>query len=151
MSKVYLIMVGEYSDKQCVGYCTSQEEAEKYCAVKNSTSGAWDYLDTYYVEEAKCLDRAVNNHPTLGRAVRMQLSMSGDLLYKENYISCRVAPDVSEYGKDTVFVRVWQKEVDYDLALKAARDLLAKWKAARVESQHEAKDKLKQLEHYLTK
>lgn len=49
MDKVYCIFTGCYSDWDVVGFFTNLEEAENYCALKNSTI-ANDFAKYYVVE-----------------------------------------------------------------------------------------------------
>jgi len=56
---VYVIIQGEYSDQQVVGYCTSEELAEKACAFKRGDSE--EYWDSCRYEVVECLDDIVEN------------------------------------------------------------------------------------------
>lgn len=53
-NKVYIITSGCYSDYSVHGYCTTEVNAKKYCALKNSGEhGRWDQFE---YEEIECLD-----------------------------------------------------------------------------------------------
>ena len=129
MDKIFLIMAGEYSDRHCVGYCTTEEEAQKYCAVKNSTGS---YEDHDY-EEAECLNGAVNGHIDLGVSVDILLTSNGTVISVCDKICTRHKPIVQMKSSGRVSIRIWQKEYDRGRAVKVAQDSFYKWKAEKEE------------------
>ena len=52
---VFIITSGSYSDYYVHGYCTTEEEAERYCFVMNNMKRN-QYDDSYEYEEIECFD-----------------------------------------------------------------------------------------------
>lgn len=133
MGKVYLVMVGEYSDRHCVGWCSTEEEARRVCAARNSAG--WQDGDLYDIEECECLDGTVNGDVCVGWSRVFEFVKTEDGWRKRwngcAYLNSRHAPVVDEdmYGfgrnaRSTVNVRVWRKDEDMAAAQKAALDAL---------------------------
>ena len=147
MSVVYLIMTGEYSAKQCVGYCTTEDKALEYCAVQNGTQGRW--RDEYYYYTCECLDDAIQGNADLGVTVtfRFVLKQSGwnGLENAEQMPSIRHSIEVYPESSDgrSIIIRLWQKEYDPEKARKIVQDALYKWLA---EEEEMSKSKYERLE-----
>lgn len=131
MNNVWLVMVGEYSDRCCVGWCSTEEEARKVCAVRNWRGGnLFDY------EVCGCLDRTVAGNVCAGWTREFEFCRDDDgwkVRYcSEPWLLVRHAPYIGEMEKSPgasprltqVRVRVWQRDDDVDRAKKAALDAL---------------------------
>lgn len=141
MKKVYLIMVGEYSDRRCVGWCSTEEEARRVCAARNSAGG--DGGDWYEVEERACLDGSMADEVCAGWSHRFEFVRDADGWRKRwsgfAVLNGRHAPVVRErnvfdgWRSDTpcVRVRVWRKDEDVAAAQKAALDALYEYLAQK--------------------
>lgn len=141
MKKVYLIMVGEYSDRSCVGWCATEEEARRVCAARNSAGG--DGGDWYEVEECESLDGSVAGDVCAGWTHRFEFVRDADGWRRrwvgDAYLNNRHAPVVRErnvfdgWRSDTpcVHVRVWRKDEDAEAARKAALDALYEYLAQK--------------------
>ena len=132
MSEMYLIMTGEYSDRRCMGYCTTEDEARRYCAVKNSAGG----YDEYDYEAAECLDGKVCGDSEAGVTVKVSFRWWGgewrmDRVY-HLYLDLRHPPRVRR-GIGEIVVDVWMREYDTERARKAAQDALYEHLAQNVE------------------
>jgi len=134
VKKVYLIMAGEYSDRRCAGWCSTEEEARRVCAARNSAGGHGG--DWYEVEECECLDGSVAGDVRAGWTHRFEFVRGADGWRKRwggyAYLNSRHAPVVKErpvfdgWRRDAwcVDVRVWRKDEDAEAAQKAALDAL---------------------------
>ena len=141
MKKVYLIMVGEYSDRRCVGFCATEEEARRVCAAKNSAGGRGS--DWYEVEECECLDGSVAGDVCAGWTYRFEFVRGADGWRRrwvgDAYLNGRHAPVVREmnvfdgWRSDTpcVHVRVWRNDEDAEAARKSALDALYEYLAKK--------------------
>lgn len=147
MKNMYLVFVGEYSDRHCVGFCSTEEEAQRFCAVKNSTRQY--YSDDYEYEEAECLDGRMDGFVDLGQSVKVQFEKNkdgwtvcwvGDVVYSVRHKPRVLNPDYNDYIK----VDVWMKEYDKDKAIKIAQDTLYEYLALREEACKEFQRKLKE-------
>lgn len=131
---MYLIMVGEYSDRHCVGWCATEEDARRVCAARNSAEG--DGGDWYEFEGCECLDGSVAGDVCAGWSHLFEFVRGADGWRRRwgncAYLNSRHAPVVKErlvdhgWGSDTpcVRVRVWRKDEDAEAAQKAALDAL---------------------------
>ena len=142
MKKVYLIMVGEYSDRRCVGWCATEEEARRVCAARNSAIGNGG--DWYEVEECESMDGSVAGDVCVGWSHRFEFVRGADGWRRrwvgDAYLNSRHAPVVVEerpvfdgWRSDTpcVHVRVWRKDEDEEAAQKAALDALYEYLAKK--------------------
>lgn len=135
MKRVYLIMVGEYSDRRCAGWCATEDEARRVCAARNSAGGRGS--DWYEVEECECLDGSVAGDVCAGWSYPFEFVKGADGWRNrwggDAYLNSRHAPVVVE-EPPVVFdgwsdawcvrVRVWRKDEDAEAAQKAALDAL---------------------------
>jgi len=138
---VYLIMVGEYSDRRCAGWCATEEAAQRVCAARNSAD--WDGGDRYDVEECECLDGSVAGDVCAGWTHRFEFVRGADGWKKRwrgyAYLNSRHAPVVKEMNvfdgwrsdEPCVYVRVWRKDEDAEAAQKAALDALYEYLAKK--------------------
>ena len=147
MNKIYLIMTGEYSDRHCVGYCTTEEEAKKYCAIKNSAHMDDYYHNEYDIEEQECLDGVMDGVPDIGVSFRIIFDGTNIRFVDDPIISARHKTSVFGKNGNSLEVRIWQKEADENKARKIAQDAVCKWYAEEMELN---KSKLERLEKYLT-
>lgn len=140
MGKVYLVMVGEYSDRQCEGWCSTEEEARRICAANNSAGGQGG--DLYDIEECECLDGTVDGDVCVGWSRVFEFVKTEDGWMKRwngyAYLNSRHAPVVDEKvyrfrrnARSTVNVRVWRKDEDVAAAQKAALDALYEYLAQK--------------------
>lgn len=137
MEKVYLIMVGEYSDRHCEGWCSSEAEAQRVCAARNSAVRGSDLYD---VKECECLDGSVAGDVCVGWSRVFEFVRCEDGWKKRwngyAYLNTRHAPVIKEsahgFGRNArteVEVRVWRKDEDRKAAEKAALDALYEYLA----------------------
>ena len=141
MKTVYLIMVGEYSDRRCAGWCATEEDARRVCAARNSAIG--DDCDWYEFNECECLDGSVAGDVCAGWSYLFEFVRDADGWRKRwggcAYLNSRHAPVVKErsvfdgWRSDTwcVHVRVWRKDDDAEAAQKAALDALYEYLAKK--------------------
>lgn len=148
MEKVYLIMVGEYSARHCVGFCTTEEEAIRYCALKNTHIISHWYGDEYEYEEQKCLDGVMHGHVSIGYSFKI-IYMFGKNGWVRDYTSYGVLsvehkPIVFEKdGMTKLCVSVWVKEDDEKKARKIAEDELYRYVYERTERDKNFAERLK--------
>lgn len=153
MKKVYLIMVGEYSDRHCVGFCTTEEEAIRYCAAKNGNMLDRTYGDRYEYEEQKCLDGKLHWHVNIGYSFKNVFECNGGdwvrAYTSDGTPMVEHTPRVIERNNPyRVFVLVWLKTDEQQKAIKIAQDELYKW---IYERQEREKDFAERLKKYILK
>jgi len=124
---IYLVMQGEYSDRHVVGYCTSKEEAEKYCAVHNLNLKPWREMN---VEECECLDGKIDGNPMVNWKYRIEIDRKMKANVEEtpvcvnDQIGVNSISEPDKYGAYYIVLVIGKK--DKELALKVAKDTLMK-------------------------
>lgn len=135
---VFIITSGCYSDYTVHGYCTTEENAKKYCALKNS--GNYSRYDQFDYAEIECLDdpaNAVNQiyYQFVFRFKRHEykniwecFSREESMMVAAKTASCkwcrqRYATDPLGYAEVTVTAET----DDFKKAQKIAQDVLYQW------------------------
>ena len=148
MDKVYLIMIGEYSDRRRVGFCTTEEEAMQYCAVHNRPNAGELYAEYYDYEEHECLDGKVGHVCHVGYSFLVTFKHDGNSwpvqCVIENCISTEHKPRISTTrGSSDIAVYVWLSEVNEEKAKKIAQDTLYKYLYEKMEAEKDFAERLK--------
>lgn len=164
MNKLYLIMRGEYSDTECLGYCTTRKKAKEYCAVKNMPRADVWWKKECYVAEVNCLDGNIEGDVEVGKihtvAVRLDEKHGGweFRLWDLSYYCQRMDPVVQTVDKGRFYkVRVWQPRgrTNRDLIKKIAQDTFYQRLSEQViygpdPEPEEEQDYMSRVERYLT-
>lgn len=140
---VFIITSGCYSDYCVHGYCTTEENAKKYCALQNSgEAGRWD---AYEYEEIECYDDSASKVDELFYQynffyVRHEyknewtcVSQSDEPLVvavKNTSAKYKRAKYAGE--RSGVSVTVCTKTDDKEKAKKISQDILYQWLASKV-------------------
>ena len=137
MKKVYLIMVGEYSDRHCVGFCTTEQEAVRICAIKNGFQRSNMCYGDYEYEEVECLDGRIAGDVETGYSFCVSFAPvdGGWHMYHcdGGVVSVEHRPYFYERRDGRISVTVWTKDDDEDKAKKIAQDSLYTWLSEREE------------------
>ena len=148
MDKVYLIMIGEYSDRHCVGFCTTEEEALQYCAAHNRPNAVGRYGDYYEYEAQKCLDGKVRHVCNVGVTFEITFVHKGNSWQVrhviEEGISIEHQPRVITIPRfNDIAVDVWLSEANKEKAKKIAEDTLYKYLYEKMEAEKDLAERLK--------
>lgn len=129
MASVWLISSGEYSDYGVSAVCATQEIAEAVCARLNATARRPNYYD---VEEREFITAA--DQVWTGRTYCVRVDATGAEVQRWDYETTAwdgaMPPDEatpSTFPRNTAVEG--RSGRNYDVALKAARDLLARQRA----------------------
>jgi hypothetical protein len=120
---IYLICDGDYSDKSNVGYFTTLEEAEKYCAVHNT------YIEETELIQADFANITVNREYVFGFSIKYGPGSGWGPVYycgEKRKVFCRCGldlPSPKDWGV-TVYVTADTR----DRAEKIAQDIFAEFK-----------------------
>lgn len=129
---IYLIMTGEYSSTRVEGFCLTEDDAIKYCAIKNTKAHCCEY---YYSEcglinfeaafevEDLCIRLEYDEHfPNDIKGLD-----GNDLVTDPNYM--HVYYPFSPKDRRYTILKAFPKDITKEKAIKICRDLLAKIKA----------------------
>ena len=153
--KVWLIFTGEYSGKQCVGYCESEDDAKRYCAINNGPDERL-WAEDYYYEDVKCLSGDVKaRKDEVGESVDVWVKWTRQgYLFKtptDSTYRYQHSPTVIQSGDgDPIFVvKIWVPKWsrrEKERVLKIAQDTFYQWVAEHEEQVQAAR---RRLERYL--
>lgn len=132
MPKIYLIVDGEYSDWEILGYSTNKDNAEKYCVLKQAEHSWYEP----YILMAECIDeraeasniKVLYRHEVVFRYKNGNWKMDDEPDRYELY-SGDIKPNLIKYGAGAynerwIDVNVNQNKFSRKKAEKIAQDLL---------------------------
>ena len=130
-SKVYLVTKGQYSDYQVVGVFSSEEDAEKFCALYNGA------LDSPYTVEEYDLDPGLPKvREGLGFWI-VDMERNGRVYQAEPFITSEPQPSDRMIGTvmDPILeVKCWARDREH--AVKIANDIRTQRIASNRWSEH---------------